>query len=273
MTASISTPSLSTARMAGVGARFAGVRPLVAKDIADWRHGRRLWIIVAVVTAFMALAAANNWIISQVIAASPEIEAPATPMSMVPIDNVLAAVASQIFIFAAIFGSMSLIVAERERGTLSWVASKPVGRGGILLAKWASATLAIGLAAAVVPLAITLGVVSVLYGVPAVGAVVLMAVSMVATIAFFVAVAVAVSTFVANQAAVAAIGFAVLLLPSIVGAVLPFDIGPFLPTSIVAWSIGLGLGAPVGVVTPIAWGVAMIALGAIAAWRIDRIEL
>ncbi|HET7168826.1 MAG TPA: ABC transporter permease subunit [Candidatus Limnocylindrales bacterium] len=273
MTASISTPALPVQRPAAFGDRFAGIRPLAAKDLADWRHGRRLWIIVAVVTAFMALAAANNWIISQVIAAAPDVQAPDRPMSMVPIDNVLAAVASQIFIFAAIFGSMSLIVAERERGTLSWVASKPVGRGGILVAKWASATVAIGLAAAVVPLAITTAVVSALYGPPSIGAIVLTAAGMLAAIAFFVAVAVAVSTFVANQAAVAAIGFAVLLLPGIVGALLPFDIAPFLPTSIVGWSIGFGLGAPVGIATPIAWAVGMIALGAIAVWRVDRLEL
>ncbi len=82
----------------------------------------------------------------------------------------------------------------------------------------------------------------------------------------------AASTVLSNQAAVAAIGFAVLFLPQIVVGVLPVDIGPFLPTSIMGWAVGLALGADTGFITPIAWAVSVVALAAFAWWRMDRLE-
>ena len=273
MTASIITSSPRIAVASRTGDRFAGTRALFRKDIADWRHGRRMWVILAVVSAFMVLAAANSWIITQVVAAVPGAEAPDGPISMAPLDNVLTGVGTQIFIFAAIFASMSLIVAERERGTLAWVASKSVGRGGIIVAKAASATAVIAVTAALLPLAIAAVVATVLYGAPAVMPVVSVAAGMVGAIAFFVVLNVAVSTVVANQAAVAAIAFGVMFLPGLLAMLIPFEIAPFLPTSILDWSVGLALGAPVGFVTPIAWALSIVALAAAAIWRVDKLEL
>jgi hypothetical protein len=54
---------------------------------------------------------------------------------------------------------------------------------------------------------------------------------------------------------------------------IPFDIAPFLPTSILDWAVGLALGAPVGFVTPIAWALSIVALVAAAVWRVDKLEL
>ena len=51
---------------------------------------------------------------------------------------------SQIFVVAAIFAVASLIVHERDTGTLAWVASKPVSRGSIWLSKWISSTAILG---------------------------------------------------------------------------------------------------------------------------------
>ncbi len=273
MTAFISAPSIRSIRQPRAGDRFAGVRALVRKDLADWRHGRRMWVIVAVVTSFMVLTAANNWIVTRLVTLVPGSEAPVGPMSMVPMDNLLVAVGTQLFLIAAIFASMNLIVVERERGTLSWVASKPVGRGGIVTAKWLSGSVVIATTAAIVPTAITAIVVSALYGVPAWLPVVAIVAGAVAAIVFVIAVAVAVSTAVANQAAVAAIGFAALYLPGLFAALVPFDIMPFLPTSILAWAVGLAMGAEVGFATPIAWAVSILALGAFAVWKVDQLEL
>ncbi len=273
MTATVSVPSIRSNRQPHAGDRFAGVRALVRKDLADWRHGRRRWVILGVVTSFMVLTAANNWIVTRLVAIVPGSEAPVGPMSMVPMDNLLAAVSTQIFLIAAIFASMNLIVAERERGTLSWVASKPVGRGGILTAKWLSGSVVIATTAAIVPIAITAIVVAAMYGAPGWLPVAVIAAGAVGAIVFVVAVAVAVSTAVTNQAAVAAIGFAALYLPGMIAALVPFDIMPFLPTSILAWAVGLAMGAEVGLATPIAWAVSILALGAFAVWRVDRLEL
>ena len=70
----------------------------------------------------------------------------------------------------------------------------------------------VSLAAVLMPLAVTIAVVTGLYGAPAIVPVIALAIGMVATVTFFVAVALAASTVVSNQAAVAAIGFATMFL-------------------------------------------------------------
>ncbi len=167
---------------------------------------------------------------------------------------------------------MGLLVAERDRGTLSWVASKPVSRGAIWLSKWAAAAIVVSLVAGIIPMAATFGLVAVLYGSAGVAAFAVAAVGVIASITFMIAVVLAVSTVVSNQSAVAAIGFAVFFLPQILASLLPVDISPFLPTSIMAWAIGLVAGADVGFITPIAWTVSVIALAGFASWRMERIE-
>jgi len=53
----------------------------------------------------------------------------------------------------------------------------------------------------------------------------------------------------------------------------PVNIAPFLPTSILSWAMGLVAGADVGFVTPIAWVVGMVALGAFSARQMGKLEL
>ena len=68
------------------------------------------------------------------------------------------------FVVIAIFVTMSLIVGERESGTLAWTASKPVSRGAIWLAKWTSATGILWLLGVILPLVATAILVTVIYG-------------------------------------------------------------------------------------------------------------
>jgi ABC-2 type transport system permease protein len=250
-----------------------GFRSLIAKDLAEWAHGPRAWVVFAVTTLFMVLSAANSWINAWILANLPTAETGGQPISMVPLDNVMAAVSSQIFVVAAIFASMSLLVAERDHGTLAWVASKPVARGGIWISKAVSASLVVWLVAVVAPMAVVTAVVTVLYGVPPILPIVAVILGAGAAVAFFVAVVLAASTVVASQPAVAAIGLAVMFLPTIIGGLLPFSIDPYLPTSILAWAAALAGGADAGVATPIVWAVSIVALAAFAAWRMERLEL
>jgi len=252
-----------------------GVRALVRKDIGEWTHGTRALVVLGVVSLFMTLAAANGFINSWVIANVPEAaEAGADKaISLVPLDNLFTAVGSQIFIFAAIFAAMSLIVRERETGTLAWIASKPVSRTSIWVSKWISATLVLFVAAGLVPLLLTAAVVTILYGLPSLVAVALAAVGIAAVIALFVAVALAASTLVASQPAVAGITFGAFFLPTILAAIVPFQIAPFLPTSILSWTMGLSAGADVGIVTPIAWLIGIVALGVFSARQMGKLEL
>ena len=270
MTASISLPARVSG---GISAdRVAGFGPLFRKELSEWAHSKRPWVIVAVTTAFMTLTAANAAINSWIIANVPDATTSAGAISLDPMTNVLAAVSSQIFVAVAIFVAMSLLVAERERGTLSWVASKPVSRGAIWLSKWAAAAIVVSIVAGIIPMAATFGLVAVLYGSAGVGAFAFAAVGVVASIAFMIAVVLAVSTVIPNQAAVAAIGFAVFFLPQILVSLVPVDISPFLPTSIMGWAMGLVVGADPGFVTPIVWAVSVVALAGFASWRMERIE-
>ena len=258
----------------GLDRALAGTRPLLRKEFAEWRHGRRAWVTLIVVTVFMTLTAANGAITAWIIANVPDgADAPSVPTSLAPLDNLMAAVGSQIFVLAAIFAAMSLLVVERERGTLAWVASKPVARPAIWVAKFVAGATVVSLAAGLVPLAITVALVIVLYGAPALLPVTAMAVGVAAMITLFVAIVLATSAYVANQAAVAAIGFAAFALPSIVTAVVPLDIGPYLPTSILPWAVGLATGMPVGVATPIAWLASVAALAVVAGRRMESTEL
>ena len=270
MTASIVLPGHAGRT---VSSRFVGLRPLIRKDLAEWTRGKRAWIIVAVSTAFMTLTAANAVITSWLITNLPEGAVAPEPLPMDPMTNLMTAVGAQFFVLVAIFAAMSLLVAEREHGTLAWVASKPVSRGAIWVSKWTTATAVVAILGGLLPLIATFALVAVLYGTAGIGALVIVGIGVVASIAFIIAVVLAASTFVSNQPAVAAIGFAVFFLPQLLVGLLPISIGAYLPTSILGWTVGLATGADAGVVTPIAWAISIIVLAGIAVRRMDAMEL
>jgi ABC-2 type transport system permease protein len=270
MNASISLPARTSGRMSAQP--FAGFGPLFRKELGEWAHSKRIWVILAVTTAFMALTAGNGALNTWIIANVPEATTSGAVISLDPLTNFMAAISTQIFVVVAIFVAMSLLVSERERGTLAWVASKPVSRGAIWLSKWAAAVLVVSIVAGVIPMVATFGLVAVLYGSAGIGAFAFATIGVVASVAFMIAVVLAVSTVIPNQAAVAAIGFAVFLLPQILVSLVPVDISPYLPTSIMGWAMGLVAGADAGFVTPIVWAVSVVALVGFASSRMERIE-
>lgn len=271
MTAHIVSGAVAAPRPAD--RRFAGFGALVRKDLTEWTRGFRAWVVLAVTSAFMVLTAANGWITSRIIAALPEGAAAPAPASLVPMDNLLAAVGAQVFVLAAIFAVGSLIVSERQSGTLAWVASKPVSRSSIWLAKWASSSAMLALAGVVMPLVATVAVVTVLYGAPPVAAVAGFAAGMIALVVFFAAVGLAAGTIVPGQPAVIAVGFVVFALLPVLGGVLGDDVAALLPTSILAWFAGLATGMPVGWTTPVAFAVVTAAVAGLGLYRMNRMEL
>ena len=168
---------------------------------------------------------------------------------------------------------MSLLVAERESGTLSWVASKPVSRGAIWLSKWLTATGMLAVSAVVVPVVATVGVVVLLYGIPSPVAVVGLGVGMIAVVAFFAAVGLAAGTILPGQPAVIAAGFGAFAVVPMLTAVMPFDVSAFLPTSILTWVPMLLAGEPVSMATPVAYAVATAAVVGLGLNRMQRMEL
>jgi ABC-type transport system involved in multi-copper enzyme maturation permease subunit len=270
MTASISVPARAAGRI--TSDRLAGFGPLFRKELREWAHSNRIWVILASTTAFMALTAANGAITSWIVANAPDGEAPDGPISLDLVFNFLNAVSTQFFVVVAIFAAMSLLVAERDRGTLSWVASKPVSRVAIWLSKWTAAAIVVSLVVGVIPLAATFGLAIVLYGPAGFDVFAFAVIGVVASITFMVAVVLGASVVVSNQAAVAAIGFVVLLLPPMLASLLPVDISPVLPFSILPWALSPVIGAEMNVVTPIAWAISLIAVVGLAARRMERLE-
>jgi ABC-type transport system involved in multi-copper enzyme maturation permease subunit len=253
---------------------FAGFRALLRKDATEWVRARRGWVILIVTGLFMAFAGANAWIATRLIAVLPaEAVDEVSHLSLVPIDNLMRAVSSQIFIVAAIFAAGGLIGRERESGTLAWVASKPVTRSSIWLAKWTSATVMLSVYAGLIPLAVTSSLVVLLYGPLPIGLVVGLAIGMVAIIAFFVAVGLVAGTFLPGQPAAIAVGVAVLALLPIVASLVPFPIEPYLPTAMLAWPAAVLSGQATSWATPIAWLAITGGLAVLGIRRIGRLEL
>jgi ABC-2 type transport system permease protein len=270
MTASISHPARTSGRTSADS--LAGFGPLFRKELREWAYSKRVWVILAFTSAFMILTAANAAINTWIVANVPDAEVSGAVISLDPMTNFMAPISTQIFVVVAIFVAMSLLVSERERGTLAWVASKPVSRGAIWLSKWAAAAIVVSIVAGVIPMAASFGLVAVFYGSAGVGAFAFATLGVVASVAFITAVVLAVSTVIPNQSAVAAIGFAVFLTPLLLVSLVPIDIGPFLPTSIVDWAMAQMSGTDPGFTTPIVWAGSVVALAGFAVWRMERIE-
>jgi len=254
--------------------RLLGLSNLVRKDLAEWLHGKRPWLVVGITTIVFALAAANTRITAWALSAVPAEPgaAPATAQSVLPLDNLMSAIGTQFIILAVIFATMSLLLAERDSGTLAWTISKPASRTSVLVSKWLTSTLVLWVAAVVIPLTITAALVTVLYGLPDLAVVVAMAATLVTVPAFFVAVALTASTIVPSQAAVGAIGVAIFVAPQIVGGIAP-SLTPFFPGSIFNWAIAVSTGGPASLVTPVAWLVGLAALFVVARRRLNAMDL
>jgi ABC-type transport system involved in multi-copper enzyme maturation permease subunit len=243
-----------------------GFGSLLRKELTEWRRGRKAWVVLGVTTLVMILTVVNSWLISTFAGDIAE-----EPINLDALTNLGIGVSSHMYVVAAIFAVMSVLVAERESGTLAWTASKPVSRTAIWLAKWVAATAVIFVLAALIPFAVTVVEAIVLYGSLEPGPVAVMVLGMALAVAFYTTVVLATSTYVNSQAGVASIAVAVAFLPTAITGILP--IGEFLPTSIVGWAMGLASGQAVGFITPISLVLTTVALGLLAVRRMERLEL
>lgn len=265
MTAIASTSAKAGASSVGFLPGFGG---LFRKETTEWRRGRRTWIVFLISAAFMTLTALNTWLMANL----PEDATEGAPAPVLdPFMNLVTGVSSQIFVIAAIFAVMALITAERESGTLAWTASKPVSRSAIWVSKFAASSAVLWVAAAILPLAATVALVLVLYGPLPVLPVVILAIGMGMAIVLYVGVALAASTIVTSQAAVAGIAIGFVFLPQFLGLIVPNM--EFLPQSILQWSMVTAAGESAGFVTVVSWAVTVAALVAFSLRRMERMEL
>jgi len=251
---------------------FLGLGNIFRKDILDWRRGRRAWTVVIVTSAVMLAAVSGARMqayLQTVVPAQPG--DPVGPITLGAMDNFLTGIGTQFFAFAAIFATASLLIAERDSGTLAWTFSKPVGRGSAWISKWLSASIALWITAVVIPVIVSFVAAWALYGMPDVRAAAILAIGLGAVTSLYAAVTLTASTFVPNQAAVAAIGLAVMFVPDLLTGVLP-GLRSVLPTSMFPWTLGLAMGQDVPWETPLAWAIGIAVLAVISVRRLEATE-
>ena len=183
---------------------------------------------------------------------------------MDPTDNVLIGWAGQTVAIIVLLASMSLLSGERDRGTLAWGLTLPVSPTSILVAKWLAAVVVLAVVVIAIPLAVSIGVATVVYGgLPNIATVALFGALYVAVPAFYVALTLALGTIVKSTGGIAGIGFLVMFLPTVLGALLPI-IGELSPTGIGAWAMAVAKGEPASPLTLIGFlgSMAVLAIGA-----------
>ena len=154
---------------------------------------------------------------------------------------------------------MSLLLAERDSGTLAWTISKPVSRTSVLVSKWLTATLVLWVAAVVIPLAITTALVTVLYGLPDLAIVIALGVTLITVPAFFVAVALLPRpSFRARPPSARSASPSSWRRRSSVASSRPWRRSSRARSSTGPWRISTG--GPASLVTPVAWLVSLAAL-------------
>jgi ABC-2 type transport system permease protein len=244
---------------------FLGLRTVLGKELMEWLRGRAALIIAAV-----SIGAA---VFTTII---PFIAPPTPGMPLLSRDatvNVLLGWSGLTVAIIAVLATMSLITAERDRGTLAWSLSQPVSPTSIVVGKWTAAFIVFAVAAVIVPLAVSSVVATVAYGsVPDLALVARFGVLYLTVPAFFIALAIAIGTVIRSTAGVAGIAFVVLFLPSAIGALAPV-VNEASPTSIAAWAMATATGTTASSLTFAGWLVAMAVLAIGAKLAFDREEL
>lgn len=250
----------------GRGGILLGFGTVFRKELAEWVRGRRGLVVGGVSVAFAALTTVIAFIV-------PKDSPGASALSMDPTINVLSGWIGLTFPIVAVLATMSLVSTERDRGTLGWTLTNPVSPTSILAAKWAAAMVMYGLLGVIVPIAISVGLATLVYGgLPDLGTVGLFALLYLTVPAFYIGLMVAFGTGVKATAGIAGIGFLVMFLPSAIGALLPI-VNEASPTSMGAWAMAAATGAPASVLTLGGWIVSMAVLAIGAKTVFDRQEL
>lgn len=130
---------------------FTGFGNFFTKEILDWWKSWRLIIIFAIPALVATL---------EVFFGYPEmkrhfIDREGISQERLATFIVLGQLRSPVLlIFIIIFSTMGLLTTEKHTGTLAWNLTKPLGRTGLLTAKWLAATTIIWVAMCVLPVLI-----------------------------------------------------------------------------------------------------------------------
>jgi ABC-2 type transport system permease protein len=250
------------------GRPLLGFGTMTRKELTEWVRGPKAVIILGVSVAgaiFMTL-------IPFIAEATHEAES-AGLMGHDPTANVLLGWTGQTVALIAILSTMALLSSERDRGTLAWTLTNPVSPFSVIAAKFVVAFSVFVTTAVLLPMLVSVGLATVVYGgLPDLRVVGTFLGLFVALPAFYVALTVALGTTVKSTVGVAGIAFAAMFLPQVLGGLLPI-VADFSPTSIGTWAMLVAKGQHASMLTPIGWAISMVALIVGAKLVFDRQEL
>jgi ABC-type transport system involved in multi-copper enzyme maturation permease subunit len=264
MTALATTDGISVFQPAP---RLLGLRPVVAKEIHEWFANHRAPMLFVVTTLMMVLSTLSARFAT---ASVPAAQLP-PGLSLDPTVNVLVKWDQWVFFFAIVF-STSLLIVERDRGTLAWSLSKPLSRRALLVGKWVGAMAVYVPFGIVLPIAVCTVVATVAYGTPDVARIALAAVLLTAVPAFFIALTLSLATVLPSQSAVGGAAVLTAIVPGLVGTVAP-GIAMALPPSIGSWATTVALGGPAPATTVVGWAIGFAAVAAAGLFAIGRRDL
>ena len=264
----VQSAELVSATIPTRGGPFLGLRTIARKEFTEWMRGPGALIILGV----SVLGAIFMTIIPLIAEATNEAQS-AGILSHDPTANVLLGWTGQTVALIAILATMGLLSTERDRGTLGWTLTNPVSPTSVILAKFVVAFVVFVATAVLVPMLVSIGLATVLYGgLPDLRVVGTFFALFLTLPAFYIALTVALGAGVKSTVGVAGAAFAVLFLPQVIGGLVPI-VNELSPTSIGSWAMLVAKGQPASMLTPIGWVVSMVVLVVGAKLVFDRQEL
>jgi ABC-type transport system involved in multi-copper enzyme maturation permease subunit len=245
-----------------------GFGTVVRKELTEWLRGPKALIILAV----SVLGAVFMTLIPFIADATHEAES-AGLLSHDPTANVLLGWTGQTVALIAILSTMALLSTERDRGTLAWTLTNPVSPTSVIAAKYIVALVVFVTTAVLLPMLVSVGLATVVYGgVPDLRVVGTFLALFAALPAFYIALTIALGTGLKSTVGIAGVAFAVMFLPQAIGGLLPI-VAEVSPTSIGGWALQVAKGEPASMLTPIGWVISMTVLVVGAKLVFDRQEL
>jgi len=267
-----STPHVVPERSSGSrprgGGLFLGFRTVLRKELTEWVRGPK-----AIIVAGISVAGAVFMTLIPFIAEATHEAEQAGILSKDPTANVLLGWTGQTVALITVVATMALLSSERDRGTLGWSLTNPVSPTSIIAAKFVAAILVLAVAGVMLPMAVSIGLATVVYGsLPNLAIVGTFGVLFLALPSFYIALTIGLGTVVKTTAGVAGVAFAVMFVPQVIGGLVPI-VNQISPTSIGAWAMATAKGEAASILTPIGWLVAMVAIVMGSKLVFDRQEI
>lgn len=250
------------------GGMFLGFGTSFRKELTEWFRGPKALIVAGV----SILGAVFMTLIPFIATATKESQEMGL-LTMDPTTNVLLGWTGQTVALIAVVATMALLSSERDRGTLAWSLTNPVSPTSIIAAKFVAAMLVVSLTAVVLPLVVSVGLATVVYGsLPDLSIVGTFALLFLTLPAFYIALTVGLGTAIKSTAGVAGVAFAVMFVPQIIGGLVPI-FNELSPTTIGSWAMATAKGEPASLLTLAGWSMAMVVIVVGSKLTFDRQEL